>query len=374
MTRRQQAPVEDEADVREDARSAPPPAPAPVERWRSLAAGMGNRAFRTLVARQAGGRLLARDDWTEEKIAEEREDATEQAALTAGERSRRRKTKLSKAKADMEARLVKVFPEHRADPEKAVEAWFAGHAPDATFMGVPIEASSGSEAPGVHQSLQKQLQAAEALLVAKGMPKAGEEAPEGADPELAGFKIRNISGLRPPTPATDKATGVSMHCYGLAVDINVSANPYVRSSGARMVERATLLINGTKYTLDSKGGHGNPETAWTKLQAGSKALKAYFALGARGKAAIEAKLEAHPAAASQGDAAWWEEQIRLDREDEDRNKNWVHGSPTKGFMDLPKAFVKILTGPGVELRWGGTLSGGKDIMHFDYKPGLTPGP
>jgi hypothetical protein len=274
----------------------------------------------------------------------------------------------------MEAELVKVFPQHQADPEQAVEAWFAALAPDATFMGVPIAPSSGSAAPGVHQRLHKQLQEAEKLLVAAGMPKAGETPPEGADAELAGFKIRDISGLRPPTPATDKKTGVSMHCYGLAVDINVSANPFVRYSGARMIERATLLMNGSKYTLDAKEGHENPDAAWTKFQAGSKALKAYFVLGTKGKDAIKAKLDAHPAAASLGDAAWWEGQIKLDREDEDRNKNWVDGSPTKGFMDLPKAFVKILTGPGVELRWGGTLSGGKDIMHFDYKPGLNPGP
>ena len=266
----------------------------------------------------------------------------------------------SQAQRDMARELGLIFP---GDPDPTAR-WFADHVPYATFMGVEIAASQNSASGGVHQTMLDLLAAAETQLVAQGMPKAGEAAPENpADAELAGFTIRDISGLRQPRPATDQADGVSLHCYGMAVDVNVSRNPFVRRSGAAMVTRAVALMRGTEYIVDSATGHDTPSNAWDNLHAGSENLKAYFRLD---RAGVERQLRTHQRARDMGDAAWWLEQIRADRDDEDRNRNWVGGSPTRGYMDLPKAFVTILTGVG--LRWGGTLTGGKDIMHFDARP------
>jgi len=205
------------------------------------------------------------------------------------------------------------------------------------------------------------LQRAEARLVEQGMPRAGEAAPATpADPQLAAFRISDVSGLREPSPPTDMTSGVSMHCYGMAVDFNVAGDPFVRHSGAQMAGRAMLLVEGKDYILDGAAGHGTPSEAWDSLHAGSEALKTYLTLSVE---QIREKLTEHPNAAAKGDAAWWAEQIRLDRTDADRRKNWVGGSPAAGFMDLPKAFVTILADAG--LTWGGTYAGGKDIMHFD---------
>ena len=266
----------------------------------------------------------------------------------------------SQAQRDMARELGLIFP---GDPDPTAR-WFADHVPYATFMGVEIAASQNSTTGGVHQTMLDLLAAAETQLVAQGMPRAGEAAPENPpDPELAGFTIRDISGLRQPRPATDQADGVSLHCYGMAVDVNVSRNPFVRRSGAAMVTRAVALMRGTEYILDSATGHDTASNAWDNLHAGSENLKAYFRLD---RAGVERQLRTHQRARDMGDVTWWLEQIRADRDDEDRNRNWVGGSPTRGYMDLPKAFVTILAGTG--LRWGGTLAGGKDIMHFDARP------
>ena len=222
----------------------------------------------------------------------------------------------------MARELGLIFP---GDPDPTAR-WFADHVPYATFMGVEIAASQNSTTGGVHQTMLDLLAAAETQLVAQGMPRAGEAAPENpADPELAGFTIRDISGLRQPRPATDQADGVSLHCYGMAVDVNVSRNPFVRRSGAAMVTRAVALMRGTEYILDSATGHDTASNAWDNLHAGSENLKAYFRLD---RAGVERQLRTHQRARDMGDVAWWLEQIRADREDEDRNRNWVGGSPT----------------------------------------------
>jgi len=59
--------------------------------------------------------------------------------------------------------------------------------------------------------------------------------------------LQGLGGLRPPKHATG-GERPSLHCYGLAVDINYSGNPFVGLHGAavpKMIERATLLMRGT---------------------------------------------------------------------------------------------------------------------------------
>ena len=257
-----------------------------------------------------------------------------------------------KAKVDMEKALVKAFPQHSADPHQALAAWFGDIVPDATFLGHPIEAE-GSVCPGVHQELLAKLKAAERDLEAQGKT----------------FTIHSVGGLRPPSPATGGKLP-SYHCFGLAIDIDASSNPFVRGDTEPVVMRATLLMKGSEYD-PLKAPEKNVAAQFDALEAGSDALRDYFALRGEGaEAKIEAQLAAHPAARAQGDAATWKKTIEDDLARLKPTDTWKHGDPTKGMLSLDKDLVLALTKAG--LTWGGMYrrpEDGRDLMHFDWRGG-----
>ncbi len=244
--------------------------------------------------------------------------------------------------------------------------WFANLRPDATFLGLPIKASGASAAPGVHAELAAVFASAEGTLMAKHPGKT----PIQVAKELG---VYAIVGLRRPKNATG-GKQPSMHCYGLAVDINYAGNPFVgrpRKGGNPVVEatkRATALLSGTEYTLDAmppglSGGATKRSTQmWDHLHGASEALRAYLSLS-------DADLAARVAANGQGhDLAWWREQLAADRAISKDSEFDGHTDPAKGgFMDLSRELVEVLVGAG--LTWGGTYRGGKDIMHFDLRSG-----
>ena len=252
----------------------------------------------------------------------------------------------------MEKALVKAFPQHSADPRKAVEAWFGDIVPDATFLGHPIVAQ-GSVSPGVHKELLAKLQAAEKDLEAKGKT----------------VTIRNIGGLRPPSPATGGKLP-SYHCFGLAIDIDGGSNPFVRGDTEPVVMRATLLIKGSEYD-PLKTPQKDVGDQWSDMKAASDALRDYFALRGEGaEARIEALLIAHPAARARGDAATWKKAIEDDLARLRKTDTWRRGDPTKTMMSLDKDLVLALTNAG--LTWGGMYKrpeNGRDLMHFDWREG-----
>jgi len=123
-------------------------------------------------------------------------------------------------------------------------AWFAEHVPNARFLGVPITASLGSAVGGVHQELLTKLDAAAATLAAHPSLQ-GRVGIEIAD-EIG---MHSIGGLRPPKAATG-AERPSLHCYGLAVDINYPTNPFVGLGGdavPNMVARATIFGTASPF-------------------------------------------------------------------------------------------------------------------------------
>ena len=278
---------------------------------------------------------------------------TQAAAQKAYKAAAKKVDKHTNAKADMEKALAKALPQHAADPAKAVAAWFGDMVPDATFLGHPVEAELGSVCPGVHKELLAKLKVAEKDLEAKGKTPT----------------IHNIGGLRPPSPATGGKLP-SYHCFGLAVDIDASSNPFVRWDTQGPVKRATLLMTGTEYDV-----LGTPEkdagAQFDALEAASNALRNYFALRGDGaEVRIEALLTAHPDARAKGDAATWKKKIEDDLTHLRKTDTWRRGDPAKTMLSLDKDLVLALTKAG--LTWGGMYrkpENGRDLMHFDWRGG-----
>lgn len=301
------------------------------------------------IEKQRKSHAMTKEDAATATAPLTKERTTAQKAVTAASAKIDRRIR---AKADMEKALVAAMPGHADDPSQAVAAWFGDIVPDATFMGHSIDAE-GSPCPGAHKELVERLKVAENDLKAQGKTPG----------------IHSIGGLRPPSPATG-GTLPSYHCFGLAIDIDASANPFVRGDTEPVVQRATLLMTGTEY--DPLGSpKGTVRAQWTDMKAASDALAGYFALRGDGaEVKIEARLQAHPAARDKGDAAAWKKLIEDDYAKLTPTDTWKHGDPAKGMLSLDLDLVLALTNAG--LTWGGMYPSprdGRDLMHFDWRQG-----
>jgi hypothetical protein len=268
------------------------------------------------------------------------------------------------------------------------EAWFAGIVPDATFLGVPIRKSGGTVS-GVHRELLAVLQAAEATLMGRYPGKSPRQLAT-----LLG--VYDIAGLRPPKNATG-GSRPSMHCYGMAVDINYLGNPFLgqgrrprkgdkeakANAQTEMIKRATLLMGGSAFDIGAspkglgKGGLADNDVGrairaeragqlWEQFHSASEAVRAYLSLS-------DGDLAARVAVAGQGhDLAWWSQQLAADKALIGHGEFTSHADPSKaGFMDLSKELVEVLVNAG--LSWGGCYATGKDLMHFDLRTGTITG-
>jgi hypothetical protein len=328
-------------------------------------------------------------------------------------------------KAAKEAAEASVKRDIEKGTKKDIDAWFQGLEPDATFLGLRIHRSSPDEPPGVHHELAVKLTAAEASLV---NTKAGEKPLEAA----ARLGVKDISGMRVPKTPTGKTSGASMHCFGLAVDIDHDNNPFVgnkdkpekagRGGGPslQIIQHATLLLAGAPRDVRREPPElkGKPKTdseadraaraarageQWKLLHADSELVRQYLSMSPEEldralkehlpalKAWKDALTAQPPAAASSKkkkkkrasppawvehvtEPDWWHDAQKRDRKqsmkgDFGRGKT---SDPTKfGFMTLHEEVVKALVGAG--LSWGGTYNGDKDIMHFDLRTGSIGG-
>ena len=301
------------------------------------------------IEKQRKGHAMTKEEAATATAPLTKERTTDQKAVTAASAKIDRRIR---AKADMENALVQALPGHADDPSQAVAAWFGDIVPDATFMGHSIDAE-GSPCPGAHKELVERLKVAENDLKAQGKTPT----------------IHSIGGLRPPSPATG-GTLPSYHCFGLAIDIDASANPFVRGDTEPVVQRATLLMTGTEY--DPLGSpKATVRAQWSDMKAASDALAGYFALRGDGaEVKIETQLRAHPAARDKGDAAAWKKLIEDDYTKLTPTDTWKHGDPAKGMLSLDLDLVLALTKAG--LTWGGMYPSprdGRDLMHFDWRQG-----
>lgn len=271
------------------------------------------------------------------------------------------------AKGDMENDLKKVH--------KTSEEWFAGIRPGAKFMDVPIRASGGAVG-GVHQELLTRLEMAETNLI-NLMNEADEQTKTYTSKAQYAQKIGlySLNGLRPPKPATG-GSRPSMHCYGLAIDVNYKGNPFVGNAkkvaktAPKVIENATLLVTGEKMKVTENPGKKDAMEMWDRLHKESEALKTYLSLR---KDDNKDKLAQYVTKAQQaGDKRSVEDWKKLIEQDyaavHNKGDFANHSDPAEsGFMDLDRILVEALTQAG--LLWGGQYRGAKDIMHFDWREG-----
>ena len=271
-------------------------------------------------------------------------------------------------------------------------AWYARVDTRATFLGLPITASTGTVA-GVHQLLLTRLQRAERALLRR-FP--GTTVDQLRDPQH--LNVYSVSGLRLPMPASGSDGIPSLHCFGLAVDVNYAGNPFVglqrasrdekrftSSRTPRAIERAMWLVHGEAFDVESSVGT-DAGAAWETHDRASKALVRYLDLAkdpdgtelatlvaAAKKPAAGVNWDQPATAGWWNDLTWWRSRLKTDwdvRDLYDFHKAEHHGkAETTGYMDLSKALVEEMASAG--LLWGGTYGGKKDIMHFDLQGQIT---
>jgi hypothetical protein len=271
------------------------------------------------------------------------------------------------------------------DRRMTLDEWFADHVPDATFLGMRIR-ESGGPSPGVHRIMLGRLRLAEDALRGQ-FPGADDAAIR------ARLGLRTISGLRPPKLATG-GKRPSLHCFGMAIDVNRDTNPFVGlkkvskevtdpatraeiavNRSPRVVERAMLLLHGEHFdverTLKVGKRKATAEQAYDLHARASRALADYLQLTNATDADLLPLVARAQAAGDPHDLAWWRARLAEDWK-QTRIKAWDfehHPDVEKrGYMDLARELVLALTGPG-GLNWGGNYNTAKDMMHFDYFDG-----
>ncbi len=289
----------------------------------------------------------------------------------------KKKSYIEKAKAqaklgneDLTEQMEAALPEGTS-----VDDWFAGIEPDAKFLGQRIRASDGV-APGVHREMRERLDAAATHL--RGLDKFAGKNDTAIRKELG---IRDIGGLRKPKAASG-SDGISLHCFGMAVDINPDKNPFIgldesskeefkENESPKIIGRAMWLVKGQVFNVkqqlqDEKGRKLGAAASWDKHHAASDALIEYmgFADDLDGEA-LKARVDAVRAAGDTHDLEWWKKRIGNDRKLAPYYDFGKKGTPEKtGYMDLTKDLIVALDAAG--LVWGGTYNAAKDIMHFGY--------
>jgi hypothetical protein len=233
--------------------------------------------------------------------------------------------------------------------------------------------------PGVHKEMLDRLRLAENAL--RGEFPGRDDAAIRAE-----LGVRDIGGLRKPKLASGGSLP-SMHCFGMAVDINPGSNPFVGLStvskkikdpaerarlaanrSPRVIARAMLMIHGEAFDIEKKlqGGVGD---VWEIHDKASKALASYLQLADASDSEVQAAVDRARAAGDPHDLTWWKQRIADDKKFLPSWDFGKHPAPEKsGYMDLPKKLVLALVNDG-GLTWGGEYRTAKDIMHFDYRGG-----
>ncbi len=301
------------------------------------------------------------------------------SSMSADKRAKLIETALTQAKTGGAAEDVAAVASDLKKSGTNADDWFADMVPDATFLGIPIKASGSSKAPGVHKEMLAALQQGEQALMAKYPGKS-------ADQVAKALGVYSLVGLRRPKKATG-GSRPSMHCFGMAVDMNYAGNPFVGNQGSAavdMIKHATLLMSGSAVNIkaaprklakaergdDQVGRHARAVRAgeqWESHHSASEALRAYLNLS-------DTELAARVQAGGGGghDLAWWQASLAADRRASRRGDFGEHTDPAKaGFMDLAKELVIALEEAG--LSWGGSYNTAKDLMHFDRRGGTIVG-
>jgi hypothetical protein len=250
--------------------------------------------------------------------------------------------------------LKKAFPNR--DPAE----WYDNFTSGLRFLGRPIR-------DPIHVSLAEHLRKIERELVEKyGGPDN--------DPAVAGKAVgldedETVIGARDyPTSAP-----ISMHLFGLALDVNYTRNPFIGASANDVLARAGQLVHGRSAAWKAN-------MSYAQLIELNKTLTDYFKL-ARDRGALEEKLRG---ATGQWKGMLVEDAQQLIEADlsakpmsakEAKRKGikpskgglawrWARGDKIEvvretGFMNVREELVR-----GLKLNWGAAYG---DMMHFDLR-------
>ena len=152
---------------------------------------------------------------------------------------------------DLEARVKKAsLVLQKQDVEEVLRAagfsvadWYSKIV-KVTFLGIPLR---------VHELLAERLDRAQSSLVADAKVN-----PKNADAKTLGGQIGmypSTSDLRAPAPAVG-GNRLSLHTFGLAVDLNYEGNPFMGNAGpqsAKVIKRATGLVNNSPIDVTGRG-------------------------------------------------------------------------------------------------------------------------
>jgi hypothetical protein len=253
--------------------------------------------------------------------------------------------------------LVDVLKEAKI-PE--ADKWFDQFTTDLRFLGRRFRQP-------IHRHLAEHLREVEKELTVKyGGPDK--------DPVLAGKVLgldENIIGAR----AYPTVAAVSMHMFGLAIDVNYKHNPMIHPGGSEneVFARAGELVDGKKSKLTIGMSHAEASRL-------NKLIVEYFRL-AKDRKALAAKLK--------GAGGFWKgmevesAQQRIENDLSEKPVSakeakkrgiastagglayrWARGDDiemirTQGFLNLKEELVR-----GLKMNWGGSYG---DMMHFDMR-------
>ena len=223
-------------------------------------------------------------------------------------------------------------------------AWYNDFTSGVTFLGRPIR-------DPIHVHLAEHLHDAERRLAAR-------YGGANADPTAAGValgldKKEKIIGSRTyPTSAA-----VSMHMFGLAIDVNYTANPYISKKANPVFARAGQLIRHRPAAWRAR-------MTYAQLSDLNQTLKCYFAL-LGDDAALQASLTDattepwHGKTVAQAQSRIQKDLQSLARLWERTDRDQLAVLRKTGFMNLKQEFVE-----GIGLSWGAAYG---DMMHFDMR-------
>ncbi len=239
-----------------------------------------------------------------------------------------------------------------------VGSWY-GDVQKGTFLGIELRC---------HKALADRLTRAETALVNDATINPSKKNAKDLGPDLKMYA--STSDIRQPKKAVG-GNSLSMHTFGLAVDLNYEGNPFIGNASDKapnVIRRATSLVLGTATNITSN--FGDSKAAYPIIEAASDAMETYFSYrDAANLAALTTAVQGHKAAAGEPkDLAGWQKQIEADYTELNGKGDFKkHKPPEEGFFDLDKNIVMALVDAG--LTWGGTYPGAKDLMHFDLRQG-----
>lgn len=256
-----------------------------------------------------------------------------------------------------------------------------GPSEGATLLGHPIE-------NGVHRLLVEQLGDLTAEPIADDIHM-----------QLSP-RIRTIIGFQPRRIA-DRET-LSNHVYGLAIDINATWSPHIKSANTIEIIRRLTNPPIDFATPFLKPGESIDEVG-AKLNRASEQIRRWLAVALPKQTQLEANLRIAETRAGEADNKLWNAQTdaekavarneldraraELDKTRNDVNTSWdtfavnelvkewgratLENWERVGLFTIPIELAKQLKAHGFD--WGAEWSTHKDVMHFDLSPQLLKG-